>query len=400
VTNNATRGMSARVFVAHAYDPPSGAYQLAPYRGAIERSLKAAEDLMGQIGTVAIGGWDRIQLAPTFESAEFNSAVRDLVVDSIKSSDLAIVDLTDTSANVMYELGFLDASTIPTVLIVSKRSRTPVPVDIRGRYMVEYDELSDMESRLPALLVKCVEAMLRRSTVLPGDRDLSWFPASVKELHLVGALSPDNLATAEPAHRNFVYLERFSDKDTVLELMVLLSRMYSARIHKYTSEDFPKRQLLKANLFVVGGPGVENINEGNPICREMFTRVRSRIRYSPDGESVHVKPDLESDAIQLKPTYGTDGRLLRDFGYFARFPNPFAPDSTVVMINGLHTAGGLGAARAFSDLPQASENFRRVRSALDIKSGAPPAFEAIFEVETIGDDVLVPRVVAEYVFPL
>jgi hypothetical protein len=298
----------------------------------------------------------------------------------------------------MYELGYLDACAIPVVLIVSRRSNTAVPVDVRGRYVVEYEEMSDLDSRLPPLLVKCVEASLRRSKMLPGDRDLAWFPSSVHELHLVGALSPDNLYSADPAHRNFVYVERFSDKDALLELMVLLSRLYSARIHKYTSGDFPKFQLLIADLVVLGGPGVTGINDGNSICREMFSRVKSRIRYSDDGESVEVAG--KDGPIQLKPTYGEDGILQRDFGYFARFPNPFAPDATVVMINGLHTAGGLGAARAFSDLPQASENFRIVRSALAAESPSLAAFETIFEVETMAGGVLVPRISPEFVFAL
>jgi hypothetical protein len=220
----------------------------------------------------------------------------------------------------------------------------------------------------------------------------------VQEIHLVASLSPDNLYSANPKHPNFVYLEQFSDKDSVLELMVYLSRNYRARVHKYTSDDFPRRQLLRSDLVVLGGPGVTGINDGNPICREMTHRVSSRIRYANDGESV-ILADPDGSETVLEPTYSRDGDLLRDFGYFARFPNPFNPEASVVMVNGLHTAGVLGAARVLSDQGHAARNYRVLRTWLSDRT-APHAFETVFDVETMAGDVLVPRLEPGRIFAL
>jgi hypothetical protein len=391
--------LAVRAFVAHSFKPRSGAYVLEDYRTSLELALRAAEESLVQLGTVRNFGWDRVRLSATFESEVYDAPVSEQVVDSIRSSDFAIVDITDTSPNVMYELGYLDACNTPVILIASRKSTTRTPVDVGGRFLVEYDDVEDLLSRIPSLVVRCVESVLKSSRLLPGDRDFAWFPGRVQELHVVASLSPDNLYSADPSHRNFVYLEQFSDKDTLLDLMVLLSRLYTARVHKYTSGDFPRRQLLRSDLVVVGGPGVVGTTDGNPICREMLARINSRVRYAEDGESLTVRMN-DGESRRLEPQYSGENLLTRDFGYFARFPNPFAPDSTVVMIHGLHTAGGLGAAHAFSDLPQAAQNFRLVRAALPIDEDSSPAFESVFEVETMMGEVVVPRIDTEYVFSL
>lgn len=386
-------GMPMAVFVSHGFAPQSAAYDLTQYRRALERVFEETATILSRIGL-------NIRFVPTFQNYDFGKLLGLQIAQSIGMSDCAIVDITDGSPNVMYELGYLDALTTPLVLIRSSKSTTPIPIDLAGRLFVEYDLEQDLPYRLAPILANCVQASLRRYSILPADRDAIWFPPDVPGIHIVVGHSPDDLYSADPKYPNFVYVEQFSDKDALLELMTFLSRTYKARVHKYTSRDFPQRQLLRENLVVVGGPGIEGMNNGNAICREMQRRVRARLTYAPDGESLTFLRDKGLEPEKLTPTYSDDGMLLTDYGYFARFANPFEPDAVVVMIHGLHTAGVLGAALAFSDRPQASANFRIVREVLGDGLTARASFEVLVEVERMAGEVLVPRIEPSNVYAL
>jgi hypothetical protein len=65
----------------------------------------------------------------------------------------------------------------------------------------------------------------------------------------------------------------------------------------------------------------------------------------------------------------------------ARFPNPYAPDSTVVLLNGVHTQGVVGATMAFSNYPAAMGNYSRVLKSVRPDSQGRRAFEAVFKVK-------------------
>ena len=87
-------------------------------------------------------------------------------------------------------------------------------------------------------------------------------------------------------------------------------------------------------------------------------------------------------------------RIREDIGYFARFPNPLNGESTVVLVNGIHTTGVLGAARAFSERREALPNFDTV-----LRMGASSAgFECYFKVPVLSGDVRVPSVGIDQVF--
>ena len=262
------RSSNLSVFVSHSFSPEAQGIPLAAYRATILAGLAATEESF-----VGVGAGLRLQA--TFENHDFTTLLAEQLRATMQSTDCAIVDLSQTSPNVMYELGFLDSLGTPLVLIRSKVDAQGVPADIAGRMFVEYEGVEDLARKLPGALIGCVQESLSRNAILPTDRDAVWFSEAAETINIVVGHSPDNLYSADPLHCNFIYVEQFSDKDSLLELVAFLSRTHPGRVHKYTSRDFPQRQLLSDNLVVVGGPGLAGMNNGNQITVEMHRRIGS-----------------------------------------------------------------------------------------------------------------------------
>ncbi len=115
--------------------------------------------------------------------------------------------------------------------------------------------------------------------------------------------------------------------------------------------------------------------------------MNSSVAYSSDCEQMMVT-GATGETAELRAEYRTNGKgteqqsqlgLRKDQGYFARFDNPLNANAGVVLINGIHTTGVLGAARAFSERREALQNFHVV-----LASGAcPTSFECSFEVPVL-----------------
>jgi hypothetical protein len=197
-------------------------------------------------------------------------------------------------------------------------------------------------------------------------------------------------------------LDNLGDQDALLELMVFLSRHYpNATIEHFSSGDLPEGH-TSGNLVVVGGPGSAS-DISNRLCREMMDAIRSRVSYSEDCEQMSVVLD-SGKSLELHAEYGDrprgntaeQRRIREDIGYFARFPNPLNEESTVVLVNGIHTTGVLGAARVFSERREALPNFHTV-----LRTGASSTgFECYFNVRVLNGHARVPSVARDQVFPV
>ena len=88
------------------------------------------------------------------------------------------------------------------------------------------------------------------------------------------------------------------------------------------------------------------------------------------------------------------GGYVKTLGILLVFPNPLNEESTVVLVNGIHTAGVLGAARAFGERREALSNFHTVLR----KGASSTGFECYFKVPVLSGDVRVPAVGIDQVF--
>ncbi len=185
-------------------------------------------------------------------------------------------------------------------------------------------------------------------------------------------------------------LESLGDKDSLLEVMTFLNRNYrNVNIPMYAADNFQNQ--FESNLVVIGGPGDEGGDENN-VCKIMMEKMKSKVSYSDDCEKLLYKE-------QVYKATKKGNKTIKDYGYFARFPNPFNQRSTVILINGIHTFGVLGASKAFSDHPNAQGNIRKLLNRFNLDDVKQSSFECFFPVEVLNQNVVCPDIVEDYILP-
>ena len=189
-----------------------------------------------------------------------------------------------------------------------------------------------------------------------------------------------------------MFLENLGDKDSLLEIMTFLNRTYrNVNINMYAADEFPGN-LMEGNLVVIGGPGDKEGDENN-VCRTMMQKMNLKISYSEDCEKLLYKCH---DYVATKK----GNKTQKDYGYFARFPNPFNARASVVLVNGIHIFGVLGASKAFSDHPSTQGNIKKLLTKLNLDDVRQAAFECFFEVEVMQPTVVCPNIDEGYVLPI
>ncbi len=221
-----------------------------------------------------------------------------------------------------------------------------------------------------------------------------WFPRSVQEITIVAPPSYDDLKDADVKSPNYSLLDRLGDRDSVYTMGKLLSRKYpKAKLHLMSSEDIKKISLSR-NFVIIGGPGGRYFDtetkkleyfQGNELCRIFSEKIRSGVTYSDDCESMIF------NSKEYKSVYNTKGYLIKDFGYFATFKNPFYKRARIVLIHGIHTLGVMGAARIFDGDFDSQASFNIMSEILTNKVlNQEIEFESIFEVDVTNGEVECP----------
>jgi len=265
-----------------------------------------------------------------------------------------------------------------------------------------YDEMTDLFHSSSTLRERVLQ------TISP-DRVLEqlvyelWFPRDTPTIWVVCPQCHDAGEFAEPASPDYTYLDNLGDTDALLEIMVFLSRYYpKASIEKFSSDDLPKGH-TKDNIVVIGGPGSSD-DISNRVCLEMMSSMKSRVSYTEDCERMVITGD-GAEPIELRAelqSEAPDGcnsdhfSIRRDYGYFARFPNPLNEHSAVMLVNGIHTTGVLGAAKAFGGGRDALRNYYSIFNS----TVNPKSFECRFEVGVLNGSVRIPNISADGIYPL
>jgi hypothetical protein len=153
------------------------------------------------------------------------------------------------------------------------------------------------------------------------------------------------------------------DKDSVLEAVVHLSRVYpTATVLRFASSELP-RAARACPMVVLGGPVGEGDLGGNRITRDLLTHFALPITFTPDCDVCTINETDYSSRY--------DGEhLTLDWGIIARLPNPWLPSARILVIFGNHVAGVLGAVRTLTLSPYAEEN----HAAVAAQFGVDPLF--------------------------
>ena len=313
---------------------------------------------------------------------------------------VAVLDMSESDGKLALCAGRLQGAHVPVIFVGDIESEpTAKRLNWGSSGSVLYrsvDELFQSDSAFETELFRAVpEACIQEELIFR-----LWFPRRTSTIWVVCPQDHDPSEYADRSSPDYTYLDNLGDQDALLELMVFLSRYYpNATIEHFHSGNLPTGH-TNDNLVVLGGPGSTS-DIGNSVCKEMMEAVHSRVSYSDDCERMTVIMG-EDAPLELRAEY-RDGlgssatgqqRIREDVGYFARFPNPLNEESTVVLVNGIHTTGVLGAARAFSERREALSNFDTV-----LRIGASSTgFECYFKVPVLSGDVRVPSVGINQVF--
>jgi hypothetical protein len=175
---------------------------------------------------------------------------------------------------------------------------------------------------------------------------------------------------------NYTYLDNLTDRDSVVEIARLLSRLFpysDVSLECSTGYPFSLKSRPSVSLGGIGTPGHPNTE----FALEVFEALGIEASYS--DMSLSYKSRIWHSELRR-------GVLTRDTGLFARVHSPMDPDARLFLVQGTHTRGVHGAAKAFSLSDIAMKNHALCQRVVGDRD-----FIAIFDVQIIGGDVVVPE---------
>ena len=368
------RARTLRIFLSYAFTPWQNAYEQQEIKAMLNRAVESASGMDSLAGRNA-------RLVPDY-ALEAGRVIREEIHKKIRSSDMAVVDISDNNPNVMYELGYMNALDKYTpILLKSNREKETytVPSDINNINYIPYDHIGDAEAPLAEALEARAVSILDAP---PGRNEIRslWCGREARAIRVIAPKSQVETEFSRAESPNYDRFHKMGDKTAVWETLVLLARLYpDADVTVHVADEFDmESEMIRDNLVAIGGPGLGD-DEGNRVCRMISQRMNSVVSYAEDYETMLAGGDRLTASSE-------GGAMRRDHGYFARFRNPYNPDSTVVLIHGIHTLGVLGAARAFSDQTASLDNVEWALGRL----GYDPRFESWFPVGVTGGVVDTP----------
>lgn len=325
------------------------------------------------------------------------------ISDVSAMASVAIFDATDADAQLALLSGRLQGRGVPFIALCHEGAEHAVSVlGLRRSDLLLYpsiEQLDTLDSPLQQELLRAVpENRIHEELIYQF-----WFPRETSTIWVVCPQIQEPGEYADKMSPDFTYLDNLGDTDALLDVMVFLSQYYpKANIEHFSSSDLPEGH-TSSNLVVIGGPGSEEIS--NELCGDMLRAMNACIGYSEDCEEMIVTMSGGQDPNRFKAEYRTGNRdtehsiargVRKDRGCFARFPNPLNENASVVLVNGIHTAGVAGAARVFGERREALGNFDVVlASGVNLRS-----FECHFEVVVLNGEVKVPAVLQTSILTL
>lgn len=147
-----------------------------------------------------------------------------------------------------------------------------------------------------------------------------------------------------PEPNEYIYLSKYGDVDSLVEILVTLHRLYpriDLRFHS-AKEVRSSREEYTGNIVLIAGPDYNKIVS--------LFEEHSALQYlrGDHEEDIYLKW-TESDEVFV-PTIGTitGNQMPVAYGFVLKRRNPHNPSKRLILIGGCHTYGVFGAASAFS----------------------------------------------------
>jgi hypothetical protein len=174
----------------------------------------------------------------------------------------------------------------------------------------------------------------------------SWHFADPGPLTIVCAqLPPENTGSfANPADPNYTELQSFADLDALIEL------------HGHVRAENPAMQVyfkaaprvvpddLSSHVVLLGG------TVWNEVTQSLYDLADLPIQQVPDPQ-VETGEIFVADKKKFMPKWHDKPRkvLAEDVGLLVRIPNPLNSSRALIVCNGVHSRGVLGAVRSLTD---------------------------------------------------
>ena len=203
-----------------------------------------------------------------------------------------------------------------------------------------------------------------------------WFKKDTSLIYIIGG--QDEISTRSGINDD-VY--NYGDKDTFIDCCIFLSKKMRKKVVLKKNTSDKELKFFNNNLVVIGGPGREH-DEGNHYCKKIMDE-KSKFSYVFDDEkNDYSLVNKDSGEIYNIYTDEANTKGISSYGYFACFEQ--AGGKRVILINGIHTKGVLGAFRLFSDEEGTEENYKTIlNKALKdnrVNDDKMLEFECFFEV--------------------
>lgn len=304
------------------------------------------------------------------------------IITMVRNASAAVFEVSDQNPNVYFEMGLAYASrVIRPILLFNERSKRKVTVasDVRDLLRLQYS-LKRLESK-EGHIARHIKNEIKRRLREESRSEVWWHLQQVwgggpsrGQIKIVCPQLPRSYQPtyAQKGSPEFVNLARYGDLDTLAEVLTLLPKLFPNAEVKYLTAGEVQRVDRHGDLIVLGGP------DFNKLTRELMRTARLPFQYRTIGsKSAFVEiPTAREFLIQTT----TKGTIRKDFGLFARFPNPLNVDRTVVLIGGLQTFGVLGSVQAFSMNATGKKNAKLVTK---LCSGVP-GFAVLVPVSVSG----------------
>jgi hypothetical protein len=346
------------------------------------------EHLVGALATRLLERHN-VQLVHRFGIFPAGGILWDEVTDAIRHSDISIFDISENNPNVLIELGLAVGFGRQVFLLKSTRSdHVKRPSDLAWIY-VPY-ESGDALSHEGSVseLERGILAYLRKTHRSDYFVRSVWGFEEHDTVTVICSELDDPELRQHPEPNEFIYLNKYGDVDSLLEVLVTIHRLYpNVRVEYFTANEILEmRSRFTGHLVVIGGPDYNAVSK-------WFDHLCPFEYVTGDGQGNISIREKRSGEMHQPIVEKKEGRFqILDYGFFIKRLNPYNPDKKVIMIGGPHTYGVFGAVRAFSywgeDKDEPSyQNCRDVVTEL----GDDPQFSALFEVHAMENSVLTPR---------
>ena len=191
----------------------------------------------------------------------------------------------------------------------------------------------------------------------------------------------------DPNSPNHVYIDNLSDRDSIVMLMQIISRIFPYSDSSFECSDLLTQVVKTQPSIIIGGMGYEN-NVNNHFAKEVIEAKNIPLSYKDNHLKFYEKvynPNFDS----------SNKKLLSDIGVFLRIKSPFNPQATIFSIQGIHTTGVLGAVQAFGLSSEAYKNHILCNEIAKTND-----FIAIFPVDVVDGKVITPILSEEYIHML